>query len=119
AASKEQQEMQRDIAQLQDQVRTLQSGFDKNMSALQTLVQQALDAANKTNTNVSVLNSNVTQTLERELRDRLTPVAGLSSKVDNVSNDMAEVKNGLSDVASQLNKLRQQLGDVNNAIKVI
>ena len=31
AASKEQQEMQRDIAQLQDQVRTLQSGFDQKM----------------------------------------------------------------------------------------
>ena len=38
AASQEQQEMQRDIAQLQDQVRTLQSGFDQKMAALQTLV---------------------------------------------------------------------------------
>ena len=34
--------MQRDIAQLQDQVRTLQSGFDQKMAALQTLVQQAV-----------------------------------------------------------------------------
>ncbi len=57
AASSEQQEMQRDIAQLQDQVRTLQSGFDQKMASLQTLVQQALDAASKANTNVSVLSA--------------------------------------------------------------
>ena len=57
--------MQRDIAQLQDQVRTLQSGFDQKMAALQTLVQQALDAGNKANTSVSVLNASVTQTLRQ------------------------------------------------------
>ncbi len=119
AASKEQMEMQRDIAQLQDQVRTLQSGFDQKMAALQVLVQQALDAGNKTNTSVSVLNSNVTQTLERELRDRLTPVAGLAAKVVNVTNDVSEVKNSLSDMNSQFNKLRVQLTDINNAIKVL
>src|SRR5580700_7607817 len=67
-ASREQQEMQRDIAQLQDQVRTLQSGFDQKMAALQTLVQQALDAATKANTGVSVLSAGVSQTLEREVQ---------------------------------------------------
>jgi len=73
AVSKEMQELQRDVAQLQDQVRTLQSGFDQRMAALQTLVQQALDAGNKANTNVSVLSASVTQTLERELKAGITP----------------------------------------------
>ena len=36
AASKEQQEMQRDIALLQEDVRQLQSSFDKQMAAMQT-----------------------------------------------------------------------------------
>src|ERR1700733_10549212 len=119
AASKEQQEMQRDIAQLQDQVRTLQSGFDQKMAALQTLVQQALDAGNKANTNVSVLNSSVTQTLDRELKDALRPVAGLTAKVDNVNNDLSDVRSSMTDITTQLNRLQQQLTDINNAIKVI
>jgi len=119
AASKEQQEMQRDIAQLQDQVRTLQSGFDQKMAALQTLVQQALDAGNKANTNVSVLNSSVTQTLDRVLAERLTPVAGLTAKVDNLANDDAELRNSLGDMSAQINKILQLLTDVNNAVKVI
>jgi tol-pal system protein YbgF len=119
AASREQQEMQRDIAQLQDQVRALQSGFDQKMAALQTLVQQALDAGNKANTGVSVLSSSVQQALERALRDGLGPVAGVSSKVDNLGNDMAAVQNNLTDLTSQMNKVRQQLTDLNNAVKVL
>src|SRR4051812_32631016 len=97
AASREQQEMQRDIAQLQDQVRTLQSGFDQKMAALQTLVQQALEAGNRANTGVSVLNASVTQTLDRELKGALLPVAGLSSKLDNVENTVSNVANSVAD----------------------
>lgn len=119
AASKEQQEMQRDIAQLQDQVRTLQSGFDQKMAAVETLIQQALDAGNKANTSVNVLNSSVTQTLDRELKDALRPVAGLTAKVDNANNDISDVKSSMADITSQLNRIQQLLADMNNAIKVI
>jgi tol-pal system protein YbgF len=119
AASREQQEMQRDIAQLQDQVRMLQSSFDQKMASIETLVQQALDAASKANTSVSVLSAGVGQTLSRELGDRLTPVAGLAAKVDNVANDTAEVRNAVADLTAQMNRIQQQLTDINNAIKVI
>jgi len=119
AASREQQEMQRDIAQLQDQVRALQSGFDQKMAAVETLIQQALDAGNKANTSVSVLNSSVTQTLDRELKDALRPVAGLTAKVDNTNNDLSDVKNSMADITTQLNRIQQLLADMNNAIKVI
>jgi tol-pal system protein YbgF len=119
AASREQQEMQRDIAQLQDQVRTLQSSFDQKMATLQTLVEQALDAGNKANTNVSVLTSNVTQTLDRELKGALVPVANLSAKVDNVENNVSGIVNSLADLQTQLNRQQQVLTDINNAIKVL
>jgi len=119
AASREEQEMQRDIAQLQDQVRMLQSSFDQKMATIQTLVQQALDAASKADTSVSVLSAGVGETLSRELADRLTPVAGLAAKVDNVANDTSVVRNSVADLTAQINKIQQQLTDINNAIKVI
>jgi tol-pal system protein YbgF len=119
AASKEQQEMQRDIAQLQDQVRMLQSGFDQRMASLQTLIEQALDAGNKTNTNVSVLNNNLTQTLDRELNDKLRPVAALTAKVDNLANDSGEIRGAMTDLTTQMNRMIQLLTDMNNAIKVM
>jgi tol-pal system protein YbgF len=118
-ASKEQLEMQREIAQVEEEVRMLQSGFDQKMATLQTLVQQALDAGNKANTNVSVLNASVSQTLDRELKDALRPVAGLTAKVDNTNNDLSDLRNSMADVTTQLNRIQQILSDMNNAIKVI
>src|ERR1700722_13479409 len=80
AASKEQLEMQREIAQVEEEVRMLQSGFDQRMATLLTLVQQSLDAGNKNNTSVSVLQASILQTLDRELKDALRPLAGLAAK---------------------------------------
>jgi len=119
AASKEMQEMQRDIAQLQDQVRALQSSFDQKMSTVQTLLQQALDAGIKANTGMAVLSSTVNQTLERELNSKLAPIASLAAKVDNTNNDVSEVRNQVADLNSSLNKVLQRLNDVNEAIKVM
>src|SRR5437879_3634638 len=75
-ASKEQMEMQRDLAQLQDQVRALQSSTDQKLAAIQALLTQTLDAATKATTSVSVLSATVNQTLERELNTKMMPVAG-------------------------------------------
>jgi tol-pal system protein YbgF len=119
AASKEQLEMQREIAQVEEEVRMLQSGFDQKMATLLTLVQQALDAGHQANTSVSVLNERVAQTLDRELKDALRPVAGLTAKVDNANNDISEVRTGMADITTQLNRIQQVLADMNTAIKVM
>ena len=118
-ANREMQELQRDVAQLQDQLRQLQSGFDVKMAALQTLVQQALDAANKANTGVTVVNSSISQTLDRELRDRLAPVSAMGTKLDNTANDTSELKIGVSDLNSQMNKVLRALADVSSSVKVV
>jgi tol-pal system protein YbgF len=119
AASKEQQEMQRDIAQLQDQVRALQSTIDQKMSAMQTLVEQTLEAGNRNNTNMTVLGSSVKDMLDRELKDALRPIAGLAAKVDNLNNDSSEVRSSLTDLNAQMNRVLQKLTDIDNAIKVL
>jgi tol-pal system protein YbgF len=118
-ASKEMQELQRDIAQLQSQLQALQSSQDQKLAAIQALVTQSLDAAGKANTAVSVLAATVNQTLERELKSQMTPVAGLAAKVDNTNNDVAEVRNQVSDLNLSMNKVLQRLGDISDAIKVI
>lgn len=118
-ASKEIQELQRDIAQLQDQVRTLQSALDQKMATLQTLTQQALETSSKANTGVSVLSAGVTSTLERELRQALTPISGLAAKVDNTNNDVAEIRNQVADLNSRLNRMASTLESINNNLKVM
>jgi TolA-binding protein len=117
--SKEMQELQRDIAQLQDQVRMLQSAVDQKMATIQALSQQSLDVSTRANTNVSVLSAGVTSTLERSLHDSLTPIAGLAAKVDNTNNDVAELRNQMTDLNTKVNRMEQLLLDISNNVKTL
>lgn len=119
AASKEQQEMQRDIAQLQDQVRTIQSTLDQRLAALQTLLEQSLESGSRNSKDLSALGASVKDVLDRGLRDALRPVAGLTAKVDNLNNDSSEVRSSLTDLNAQMNRVLQKLTDIDNAIKVL
>ena len=119
AASKEIQELQRDIAQLQDQMKQLQQAQDKNFSALTVLTQQALDAANRANTSVAVIQSSIQQNLRDQQEKVVTPVVGLSTRMDSLSNDFRQVSQGMSDLASLVSQLKSQLTDINNAVKVL
>src|SRR5580698_5877031 len=78
AASKEIVELSRDVALLQEQVRTLQRSQDEKFSAIQVLVQQALDAANKANTSVALLQNNLQQNGKEQQTKVVTTVTDLS-----------------------------------------
>lgn len=122
AASKEMQELQRDVAQLQDQIKTLQGASDAKFAALQALIQQTLDMANRTNTTVSALSSGVTQTMQSEMRgvrDQLAPVPGLSVKLDNASSDISDLRSAVTNLNAAMNKQQQLLSDINNQLKLM
>jgi tol-pal system protein YbgF len=115
AANKEIQELQRDVAQLQQQVRDLQRSQDEKFAALQVLVQQAVDHASRANTAVAVIQNSLQQSI-RDLESKVVPpVAGLSARMDQVSNDMRTVQQAVSDVTG----LMTQLTDLGNAVKVL
>src|SRR5438445_11672068 len=65
-ASREIVELQRDVATLQDQVRTMSSSTAEKLTALTVLVQQTLDAANNANKAVAVLESKVNDRLDKQ-----------------------------------------------------
>jgi TolA-binding protein len=119
AASKEQLEMQRDIADVQDQVRKIQSTLDQKLSSMQTLIEQSLESGHQTGRDVSSLGASVKDMVDRELKDALRPIAGLVAKVDNLNNDSSEVRNSLTDLNAQMNRVLQKLTDIDNAIKVL
>jgi len=119
AASKEILELQRDLTQLQQQVRDLQRSQDEKFAALQVLVQQAVDNSSKANTAVAVIQSGLQQSM-RDLESKVVPsVVGLSSRMDQVSNDMRTVQQAVSDVTGLMSKLQAQLTDLGNAIKIL
>lgn len=119
AVSKEMLDLQRDVALLQQQVRDLQRSQDDKLSAIQVLVQQALDAANKANTSVAVLQNNLQQNAKDQQSKVGTAVVEMGAKVDSVSTDVNALRESVADIASRVGKLQQQMVDIGNAVKTI
>jgi len=101
-------DLQRDVAALQDQVRSLQQSDSENMGKITALLQQAIDSINKVNTNIALLDKSVS-----------SPVANVGTKVDSMANEFQGLRVSLDDVSSKLAKLQQGLIDLNNTVKVI
>jgi tol-pal system protein YbgF len=118
-ASKEMVELQRDVAMLQDQVRTLQRALDEKTSILQTLLQQTLDQTNKSNTAIAVLQSNFRETLQEQQRSVAAPIAGVGSRVDQMAEEFRAVREAVLDMSSRMAKLDAKVTDVQNALNVI
>lgn len=122
AASKEMMDLQRDVAQVEQQLTDLQKSTDARFAALQSQLQQALDTANRTNAGVNNMTTNVTQTIQSELkavRDQLNSVTGLSVKVDNTSSDVSDLKSALQALTLTVNREQQLLNDIMNQLKLI
>ncbi|MGP8243626.1 MAG: tetratricopeptide repeat protein [Bryobacteraceae bacterium] len=118
-ASKEIMELQRDVALLQDQVKQLQQSQDRQLAAMTELVRQALEAANRANTGIAVMQSGFQDSVKSQRNEVVAPVVGLSTRMDSMSNDFRTLQQAVSDLTSAVQKLQAQLTDVGNAVKVL
>jgi tol-pal system protein YbgF len=112
-------ELQRDIAALQDQVRTLQRSVDEKMTALTVLMQQTLDSANNGNKSMAVLEARVGDKLAAQEKRVGEPVAVIGSKVDNLATEFQAARENLSDVLSRMGKLEQKMVDLSNEVRTM
>jgi TolA-binding protein len=119
AASKEIQELQRDLAALQEQVRILKESQDKQLSALTVLVQQALDNSSRSNTGVAVIQNNLQQSLKDLESKVVTPVAGMSTRLDGMDQDVRTLQQSVGDLTGVLNRLQQGITDLNHAVAIL
>ncbi len=115
AASKEMIELQRDVSQLQDQVRTLQKSLDQ----LTVVVQQTYNTGDKANTSIAVMQNNLSDAIKRVQEMVAQPVLGLSTKVDAMSEDFRNLRETVNDLNTRIGKLDAKMTDLGNAITVI
>jgi TolA-binding protein len=116
AQRKELVELQRDVALLQDQVKSLQKSVEEKLSHLEALLQQALDTANKANRGVTALDAGLRERMEKSVA---APVAGVNSRLDQMTSEFQGVKESVGDLTSRMSKLQNQMADLGNAIKTL
>ena len=114
-ASKEMIELQRDVAQLQDQVRSLQKTLDQ----LTVLAQQAVDSGNRNNASIAVIGSNLGDSTKKMQEGITAPLMGVQTKMDAMSEDFRNLRETVNDVSARLGKLDAKVTDLQNAVTVI
>jgi tol-pal system protein YbgF len=119
APSKEIVELQRDVATLQDQLRSLTASQTEKLAAIQTLIQQTLDESKNSSRSVAVLESKINDRLERQSATISQPVAVVGTKVDTMSGEFQALRDAVTDISSRIGKLEQRLVDLNNAVRTI
>ena len=118
-ASKEIQELQRDVALLQQQIKDLQRSQDEKFATVTELARQAVEAANRANTGVAVISSNLDKNL-REMTDKVvTPVTGLSTRLNEMGGDLRTLQQAVGDLTALMGRMQAQLTDITNAVKVM
>src|SRR3954451_20379835 len=119
AASKEIQELQRDLSILQQQIKDLQRSQDEKFAAVTELARQSIEAANRANTGVAVITSNIEKNLRDQTEKVATPVQGLSARLNEMGGELRTVTQAVQDLTQLMSRLQVQLTDINTAIKVI
>ncbi len=111
-ASKEMIELQRDVAQLQDQANRIQRTLDEKLAALQVLLQQTSDNSSRAAVSVQNMQTDVATKVGEQLR----PLLGVAQKVDGMQEEMRGLKDSLSELNARLDKLDAKMTDVSNKI---
>jgi TolA-binding protein len=116
---KETLEMQRDISLLQNEVRAMKSAMDEKFAAITVLTQQALDGTNKTNTALAVLDKTLNDRLQAQQSSLNAPLAGVNTKIDQMTTEFALMKESVSELSELVKKLQTQLTDVSNTMRTL
>ena len=111
--------LQRDVAQLQDQMKQLQKSQDDKMAALTALVQQALDASNKTSSSLATLQRSLTESVGEQQKTVIDRVVTLGTKVDQMSMDFGSVSQSVQELSRRLSKLDSTLTDISSAVRTL
>jgi TolA-binding protein len=118
-ASKEMIELQRDVAQLQESMRVLQQSFDSKMAQIQVLVQQSLDASNKSNNSVADISRSIQSSGASIGKEVQQPIANMGQRIDGMAQDLQSVQQQVADQNSKLSQLQQQLNDIKTLLSTM
>ena len=111
--------IQRDVAQLEDQMKQLQKSVDDKTAALTALLQQSIEASNKTAAAMQLMQRNLDQKLAEQQTKLVAPVATLGTKVDEMSGDFSAVRENVKELVRKMNELSTKVDDISSAVRTL
>jgi TolA-binding protein len=111
--------LQRDVAQLQEQMRQMQRAQDEKLAALTTLVQQAVDSSTKLSTSLAALQQSVGTSLSEQQAKVAGSLAALNTKTDQHTEGLRTVREEVDALGARFNKLDSALADISTAVRAL
>jgi TolA-binding protein len=111
--------IQRDVAQLQDQVKQLQAGQDRKIATLESLIKQALEESGKVSSTAAALQRTLADRLNEQQSRVEAPIAALGTKVDQSGDDLRAARENLADLTRRMANLDNKLADISSAVRTL
>ena len=116
AQKKEIVELGRDLALLQEEVRSMSKAQNDRLSNIEATLKAIQEQIAATNRSLTVLDGG----LRKRMEDSMTrPLSGVSGKVDSLSQDFGFIRESMVEANSRLGKLDQKIADLENTIKMM
>lgn len=112
-------ELQRDLANVQDDIRTLKKTQDDRFTALQQMMQSILDGQAKTTASVSEIQKTVNDQIASQVKSLNGPVAGLATRMETLGDNFTQLKEQVNELSRRMDKVQTQLTDIQTAISII
>lgn len=116
AQKKEIVELGRDLALLQEEVRTNARAQNDRLANIEATLKAIQDQLAGTNRSITVLDSGLKDRLQKEMSG---PLSGVTGKVDNLASDFGYVRETVAEINTRIGKLDQRIADLENTIKTM
>ncbi|HLH17747.1 MAG TPA: tetratricopeptide repeat protein [Bryobacteraceae bacterium] len=104
-------ELQRDVAQLQEMVKTLGQSMEQRAAAMNGAIQGIAASVEKVNASVAAL--------QKGIGDVAPTIATQGVRIDQAGQSLNQVQQAVADLTAAVNKLQTQVGDIGNAVKAM
>ena len=111
--------IQRDLANLEDQVKQLQRAQDEKMAALLQMLQQSVDASGHVNTGLSAIQKEIDAKLADQQSKLVAPVATMGAKIDQMADDFRSASVNIADLVRKVDKLNSRVDELSQAMRTI
>ena len=113
------QELQRDVAQLQNQLRQFKDAQDQKNADLESLLKQSLDANAKLVANLGSLQQSLTSAMAEQQGKLVQPVNAVGIKVDQMSQSFGALQTSMDELTRRLAKNDEKLTEILNNVKTL
>ena len=116
AANKEHEAIQRDIAMIGEEMRRLSATLTNEFTAMKTMVQQSINASDKAQGSVLVLETRMTERMQSLEKSLNQTVANMNAKVDAMADEFRSIKEENKETNARLLKMSAKMDELKNIV---